>query len=67
MHKDHTNKKIFYVTYGYEILTETVEPAKCDGRQVRVIEMKKPKGRKKYIAIFQETLDGVYCDHAVIG
>lgn len=60
------NKFIANVTYGHNVISETVQPSAHADRQVRVIEMKRPRGRKTIIAIFQETLDGVYCSHSVL-
>jgi hypothetical protein len=59
-------KKIDYITYGYNILKVTVQPATASDRQVRVIEMKRPRGRKTVMAVIQETLEGTYCGHSVI-
>ena len=58
--------KIDYITYGYNILKVTVQPAMVSDRQVRVIEMKKPRGKKTVLAVIQETLEGAYCSHSVI-
>lgn len=58
--------KIDYITYGYNILKVTVQPAMVSDRQVRVIEMKKPRGKKTILAVIQETMEGVYCSHSVI-
>jgi hypothetical protein len=58
--------KIDYITYGYNVLKVTVQPAMVSDRQVRVIEMKRPRGRKTVIAVIQETMDGAYCSHSVL-
>lgn len=58
--------KIDYITWGYNILNVTIQPAMVSDRQVRVIEMKKPRGRKTVLAVIQETLEGAYCSHSVI-
>lgn len=59
-------KIIANVTYGHDVISDEVQPAMCADRQCRVIRMKRPRGRKVIIAIFQQTMQGEYCSHSVL-
>lgn len=54
------------ITYGYNVIKNEVQAAMVSDRQVRVIQMKRPRGRAIIMAVIQETLEGVYCSHSII-
>lgn len=49
-------------TYGYEILTSEFRA----DRQITVLEMKKPRGKKVYLAVANMTADGKVSKLSVI-